>query len=31
LTLLAGDEFGGGPRMPMVPRTWEPETGGTDG
>ena len=31
LTMLAGDEFGGGPRMPMVPRTWEPETGGTDG
>ena len=23
LTMLAGDEFGGGPRMPMVPRTWE--------
>ncbi|MGE2816776.1 PPE family protein [Mycobacterium heidelbergense] len=23
LTKLAGDEFGGGPRMPMVPGTWE--------
>ncbi len=22
LTMLAGDEFGGGPRMPMVPGTW---------
>ena len=21
--MLAGDEFGGGARMPMVPRTWE--------
>jgi PPE-repeat protein len=31
LTMLAGDEFGGGPRMPMVPRTWEPERGGADG
>jgi PPE-repeat protein len=28
LTMLAGDEFGGGPRMPMVPRTWE---SGSDG
>jgi PPE-repeat protein len=31
LTKLAGDEFGGGPRMPMVPGTWErdgPERGG---
>jgi hypothetical protein len=30
LTTLAGDEFGGGPSMPMVPRTWEsdePELG----
>jgi PPE-repeat protein len=25
LTTLAGDEFGGGPSMPMVPGTWEPE------
>jgi PPE-repeat protein len=24
LTMLAGDEFGGGPRMPMVPGTWQP-------
>jgi PPE-repeat protein len=23
LTKLAGDEFGGGPRMPMVPGTWD--------
>jgi PPE-repeat protein len=25
LTTLAGDEFGGGPSMPMVPGTWDPE------
>jgi PPE-repeat protein len=25
LTTLAGDEFGGGPRMPMVPGTWDPD------
>jgi PPE-repeat protein len=25
LTTLAGDEFGGGPRMPMVPGTWDGE------
>ena len=25
LTTLAGDEFGGSPRMPMLPRTWGPE------
>ncbi len=34
LTMLAGDEFGGGPRMPMVPGTWdqdESERGGEDG
>ncbi len=31
LTMLASDEFGGGPRMPMVPRTWEPGRGGADG
>jgi PPE-repeat protein len=24
LTTLAGDEFGGGPRMPMLPGTWDP-------
>ncbi|QLL07985.1 PPE family protein [Mycobacterium vicinigordonae] len=23
LTALAGDDFGGGPRMPMTPQTWE--------
>jgi len=23
LTMLAGDEFGGGPAMPMMPGTWE--------
>jgi PPE-repeat protein len=26
LSTLAGDEFGGGPRMPMLPGTWDPET-----
>jgi PPE-repeat protein len=33
LTKLAGDEFGGGPRVPMVPGTWdyEPGRGGDDG
>ena len=31
LTMLAGDEFGGGPTMPMVPRTWESGKGGADG
>ncbi len=32
LTELAGDEFGGGPREPMVPGTWEHEgEGGHDG
>ena len=25
LTTLAGDEFGGGPRMPMLPGTWDPD------
>jgi PPE-repeat protein len=25
LTTLAGDEFGSGPRMPMLPGSWEPE------
>ena len=25
LTTLAGDEFGGGPTLPMLPRTWESE------
>jgi PPE-repeat protein len=28
LTTLAGDEFGAGPRMPMLPGTWNPD--GTD-
>ena len=28
LTNLAGDEFGGGPRMPMVPGTWDHDTDG---
>ncbi|OBH60343.1 PPE family protein [Mycobacterium sp. E2479] len=27
LTKLAEDDFGGGPRMPMVPGTWEQEAG----
>jgi PPE-repeat protein len=26
LTTLAGDEFGGGPSVPMVPGTWEPKS-----
>jgi PPE-repeat protein len=25
LTTLAGDEFGGGPKMPMMPGTWHPD------
>ena len=25
LTTLAGDEYGGGPRMPMLPGTWDPD------
>jgi PPE-repeat protein len=25
LTTLASDEFGGGPKMPMVPGTWDPD------
>jgi hypothetical protein len=25
LTVLAGDEFGGGPRTPLIPRTWQPD------
>jgi PPE-repeat protein len=25
LTTLADDEFGGGPKMPMLPGTWNPE------
>ncbi len=33
LAKLAGDDFGGGPRVPMVPGTWdhEPGRGGDDG
>ncbi|WP_066917491.1 PPW family C-terminal domain-containing PPE protein [Mycobacterium interjectum] len=33
LAKLAVDEFGGGPRVPMVPGTWdrEPGRGGDDG
>ena len=27
LTTLAGDEFGSGPSMPMIPGTWNPERG----
>lgn len=30
LTTLAPDEFGGGPKMPMMPGTWAPD-GGRDG
>jgi PPE-repeat protein len=25
LATLAGDEFGGGPSMPMIPGTWDPD------
>jgi PPE-repeat protein len=28
LTTLPGDEFGGGPRMPMLPGTWDPDDNG---
>jgi PPE-PPW subfamily C-terminal region len=31
LTTLAGDEFGDGARMPMVPGTWEPDQAGEAG
>ncbi|MDM4143199.1 PPE family protein, partial [Mycobacterium sp. FLAC0960] len=31
LTKLADDDFGGGPRMPMVPGTWEHEAGNGTG
>ncbi|WP_193763333.1 hypothetical protein [Mycobacterium avium] len=31
LTTLAGDEFGGGPTMPMMPGTWDPEESINDG
>jgi PPE-repeat protein len=30
LTELAGDEFSGGPRMPMVPGTWDRDPDGRD-
>ena len=28
LATLAGDEFGGGPSLPMLPGTWEPDEDG---
>ncbi|OBI56180.1 PPE family protein [Mycobacterium sp. E787] len=28
LTTISGDEFGGGPRMPMLPATWDPDAPG---
>ena len=28
LATLSGDEFGGGPNMPMLPNTWDPEAEG---
>jgi PPE-repeat protein len=31
LTKLAGDEFGGGPRVPMVPGSWDREDPGESG
>jgi PPE-repeat protein len=31
LTTLSDDEFGGGPRMPMMLGTWEPGDGGDAG
>jgi PPE-repeat protein len=30
LTKLAGDEYGGGPRMPMLPGTWEQDNHGAE-
>jgi PPE-repeat protein len=30
LTMLAGDEFGGGPRIPMMPGTWEYDRDGPE-
>jgi PPE-repeat protein len=29
LTTMDADQFGGGPKMPMVPRTWDPSGNGT--
>jgi PPE-repeat protein len=31
LITLAGDEFGGGPHMPMLPNTWDPEGAAAEG
>jgi PPE-repeat protein len=31
LTRLAGDEFGGGPTMPMMPGSWNPNQAGAAG
>ena len=31
LTTLAGDRFGGGPTVPMVPGTWHPDQAGEAG
>jgi PPE-repeat protein len=31
LTTLAADEFGSGPRAPMLPGSWDPDANGSDG
>jgi PPE-repeat protein len=31
LATLAGDEFGGGASVPMVPKTWDPDSQGRAG
>jgi len=31
LATLSGNEFGGGPTMPMVPKTWDPDASQGEG